>query len=31
MSKQKIIEFKHNKEKKGQQGSSITKILWDNE
>ena len=28
MAKQKFIEFKPAKEKKGQQGSTITKILW---
>lgn len=31
MSKQKFIEFKHNKDKKGQPGASIVKIFWDNE
>lgn len=31
MAKQKFIEFKPAKEKKGQQGSTITKILWENE
>jgi hypothetical protein len=31
MAKQKIIEFKPAKEKKGQSGSTITKVLWDNE
>lgn len=31
MSKLKFIEFKHNKDKKGQQGSSIVKILWQND
>ena len=31
MSKQKLIEFKHPKDKKGQQGATITKIIWDNE
>lgn len=30
MSKQKFIEFKHSKDKKGQQNSTIAKILWDN-
>lgn len=30
MAKQKIIEFKHLKQKKGQQGATINKILWDN-
>lgn len=29
MAKQKFIEFKAAKEKKGQQGSTITKILWN--
>ena len=29
MNKQKIIEFKAAKEKKGQQGSQITKVLWE--
>jgi hypothetical protein len=28
MAKQKIIDFKPAKEKKGQQGSTITKIYW---
>lgn len=31
MAKQKIIDFKPAKEKKGQQGSTITKIHWENE
>ena len=31
MAKQKLIEFKQGKEKKGQQGSTITKIFYDNE
>ena len=31
MAKKKIIEFKPAKEKKGQQGSTITKIIWENE
>ena len=31
MSKQKIIEFKAAKEKKGQQGSTITKVHWQSE
>lgn len=31
MSKQKFIQFKHNKDKKGQPGASIVKIFWDNE
>ena len=30
MAKQKFIEFKHPKDKKGQQGATITKIFWDN-
>lgn len=30
MSKSKLIEFKPAKEKKGQQGSTITKIFWEN-
>lgn len=30
MSKQKFIEFKHAKDKKGQQGATINKILWEN-
>lgn len=28
MAKQKFIEFKQNKDKKGQQGSTINKIYW---
>jgi hypothetical protein len=28
MAKKKFIEFKPAKEKKGQQGSTITKIFW---
>lgn len=31
MSKQKFIEFKHAKDKKGQQGATISKILYENE
>lgn len=31
MAKQKYIQFKPVKEKKGQSGSTITKILWENE
>jgi hypothetical protein len=31
MAKLKFIEFKPAKEKKGQQGSTITKILWEND
>ncbi len=31
MAKQKFIEFKPAKEKKGQQGSTITRIIWENE
>lgn len=31
MAKQKFIEFKHTKDKKGQQGPTINKILYDNE
>lgn len=31
MAKQKFIQFKHNKDKKGQPGASIAKILWDND
>lgn len=31
MAKLKFIEFKPAKEKKGQQGSTITKIMWENE
>jgi hypothetical protein len=31
MAKKKFIEFKPAKEKKGQQGSTITKIIWENE
>jgi hypothetical protein len=31
MAKLKFIEFKPAKEKKGQQGSTITKILWETE
>lgn len=30
MSKQKFIEFKHSKDKKGQQGATINKIFWEN-
>lgn len=30
MAKQKFIEFKPAKEKKGQQGSTITRIIWEN-
>ena len=30
MAKQKFIEFKHSKDKKGQQGATINKIFWDN-
>ena len=31
MSKQKFIEFKHPKDKKGQQGATIARIIWDTE
>lgn len=31
MAKLKFIEFKPAKEKKGQQGSTINKIHWENE
>ena len=30
MAKQKIIEYKHTKDKKGQQGATINKIFWEN-
>ena len=31
MDKLKLIEFKPAKEKKGQQGSMIVKVMWENE
>ena len=31
MGKQKLIEFKHAKDKKGQQGATINKIFYENE
>ena len=31
MSKQKFIEFKHAKDKKGQQGATINKIFYENQ
>ena len=31
MAKQKFIQFKHGKEKKGQQGSTISRIMYENE